>query len=292
MLDETLIEHFLDHLWLIDRLSANTLAAYRRDLSKVSQRLKTHNQTLETAEYEHLSAAIFDYPEQNSSKSRTLSSVRRFYAWRQEIGHSEHNPTQHIHAPKKSRHLPAISGETAIDALLAAPDTTTPTGLRDAALLELMYATGLRVSEAVSLTLNEIDLRTGVLCTIGKGNKERLVPLGEVAVEKLVDYLSNAREQLLKGKACDFVFVSQKRGGITRQLAWQIVKKYASEVGIYNLSPHGLRHAFATHLVNHGADLRAVQMLLGHADISTTQIYTHIATERLKSIVHTHHPRG
>lgn len=292
MQDETLIEQFLDHLWLAERLSHNTLAAYRRDLQKISLQLKKNNQSLSDCSRESLSAAIFDNAQKNSSKSRALSAAKRFFAWRQEIDQNMPNPTQHIHSIKKNRHLPVIMGENAIDALLAAPDTSTPLGLRDAALLELMYATGLRVSEAVSLTLGEIDLNVGVLHTVGKGNKERLVPLGEVAVEKLADYLKNARPNLLKGVACDFVFVSQKKGGITRQLAWQVVKRYAQEVGIYQLSPHGLRHAFATHLVNHGADLRAVQMLLGHADISTTQIYTHIATERLKQIVHTHHPRG
>lgn len=291
-MDEKLIEQFLDHLWLAERLSENTMAAYRRDLQKISLKLQENNQSLCDCSHESLSAAIFDNEQKNSSKSRALSAAKRFFAWRQEMNQSEPNPTQHIHSIKKNRHLPVIMGETAIDALLAAPDTSTPLGLRDAALLELMYATGLRVSEAVSLSLGEIDLNVGVLHTVGKGNKERLVPLGEVAVEKMQDYLSNGRRQVLKGAACDFVFVSQKKGGITRQLAWQVVKKYAQEVGIHQLSPHGLRHAFATHLVNHGADLRAVQMLLGHADISTTQIYTHIATERLKHIVHTHHPRG
>ena len=292
MQDETLIEQFLDHLWLVERLSHNTLAAYRQDLHKISGQLKKSNQSLRDCSRENLSCAIFDNAQKNSSKSRALSAAKRFFAWLQEIDPNTPNPTQHIPSIKKNRHLPVIMGETAIDALLAAPDTNTAIGLRDAALLELMYATGLRVSEAVSLTLSELDLRTGVLCTIGKGNKERLVPLGEVAVDKMLDYLGNARPALLKGAACDFVFVSQKKCGITRQLAWQVVKKYAQQVGIFNLSPHGLRHAFATHLVNHGADLRAVQMLLGHADISTTQIYTHVATERLKHIVHTHHPRG
>ena len=291
MQDETLIEQFLDHLWLAERLSHNTLSAYRRDLCKISQRLTSRNHSLTLCSAEDLSAAIFDNNEKNASKSRALSAAKRFYAWRQELGENK-NPTQHIHSIKKNIHLPTVIGESAIDALLAAPDSSTPQGIRDTALLALMYATGLRVSEAVSLTLDEIDLNVGVIATVGKGNKERLVPLGEVAIEKMQDYLNNAREELLKGVACDFVFVSQKKGGITRQLAWQIVKKYAQEVGIYQLSPHGLRHAFATHLVNHGADLRAVQMLLGHADISTTQIYTHIATERLKHIVHTHHPRG
>ena len=176
--------------------------------------------------------------------------------------------------------------------LLAAPDTDSPHGLRDKALLELMYASGLRVSEAVKLTLSEIDLQRGLVVTIGKGGKQRLVPMGEEASYWIERYLAQARPVLLKNARCDELFVGQKRNGISRQLAWMIVDKYAEAAGIRHLSPHSLRHAFATHLVNHGADLRVVQSLLGHADISTTQIYTHVANERLKNIVSEHHPRG
>ncbi|PIT64901.1 site-specific tyrosine recombinase XerD, partial [Snodgrassella alvi] len=227
-----------------------------------------------------------------SSQARALSACKRLFSWMHEYNRRQDIPTEQLQMPKKGQYLPDIISETQIDALLAAPDTKTLLGLRDKALLELMYATGLRVSEAVNLRINEIDLQNGLLSTIGKGNKQRMVPLGEEATDWLENYFTDARPALLKGRACDAVFVSQKKTAITRQLAWMIVTKYASAAGIHHLSPHGLRHAFATHLVNHGADLRVVQLLLGHADIGTTQIYTHVANERLKQIVHQHHPRG
>lgn len=283
---------FLDHLWLGERLSANTLAAYRRDLHKIAQRLAQKQRTWQTADKNDLAEALFANDEKPSSQSRSLSCIRRFYRYLYEEKRIADNPAEYLRFPKKKRTLPATVSEAQVEALLAAPDTQTPLGLRDKALLEVMYATGLRVSEAVHLTLSEIDLNRGVLHTVGKGDKERLVPLGEEAVYWLQRYLNAARAELLKGRAEDFVFVSQKRCGISRQLAWMIVKRYAAAVGIRQLSPHGLRHAFATHLVNHGADLRVVQLLLGHADIGTTQIYTHVANERLKALVHTHHPRG
>lgn len=283
---------FLDHLWLGERLSANTLAAYRRDLHKIAQRLAQKQRTWQTADKNDLAEALFANDEKPSSQSRSLSCIRRFYRYLHEEKRIADNPAEYLRFPKKKRTLPATVSEAQVEALLAAPDTQTPLGLRDKALLEVMYATGLRVSEAVHLTLSEIDLNRGVLHTVGKGDKERLVPLGEEAVYWLQRYLNAARAELLKGRAEDFVFVSQKRCGISRQLAWMIVKRYAAAVGIRQLSPHGLRHAFATHLVNHGADLRVVQLLLGHADIGTTQIYTHVANERLKALVHTHHPRG
>ncbi|MBR6027070.1 MAG: site-specific tyrosine recombinase XerD [Neisseriaceae bacterium] len=287
-----LIDSFLDHLWLMDRLSNNTLMAYRRDLQKIKSRLEEMGRNWSDANEIELSKAIFDENEKSSSQARALSCVRRFYVWLLSYKHIEKDPSLHLRQPKKKQHIPQIISEQQVEALLNAPDYETVHGLRDGALLELMYATGLRVSEAVSLTLSEIDLNIGVLRTVGKGNKERLVPLGENAVEVLSRYLCDSRPYLIKNAVCDDVFVSQKSCRISRQLAWMIVKRYANMVGINQLTPHGLRHAFATHLVNHGADLRVVQMLLGHADISTTQIYTHVANERLKNIVQTHHPRG
>ena len=221
-----------------------------------------------------------------------MSACKRFYGWLLETEQLSNDPTEYLTAPKQERTLPAIVSESQIEMLLAAPDTDSPHGLRDKALLELMYASGLRVSEAVKLTLGEIDLQRGLVVTIGKGGKQRLVPMGEEASYWIERYLAQARPVLLKNARCDELFVGQKRNGISRQLAWMIVDKYAEAAGIRHLSPHSLRHAFATHLVNHGADLRVVQSLLGHADISTTQIYTHVANERLKNIVSEHHPRG
>ncbi|MDO5686983.1 MAG: site-specific tyrosine recombinase XerD [Neisseria sp.] len=289
---EQAVDAFLDHLWLTERLAANTLAAYRRDLNKIAARLHTRNKDWLTADGTDLAYALFDFPEKATSQARALSCLRRFYGYLGQQSLLPHDPTLHLKAPRAGRSLPLVINEAQVTALLAAPDIATAHGLRDSALLEVMYATGLRVSEAVALTLGEIDLQRGVLHTVGKGDKERLVPLGEVAVERLQQYLATARTQLLKGTRSDDVFVSQKRGRISRQLAWMIVKRHAATVGIAHLTPHGLRHAFATHLVNHGADLRVVQMLLGHADIGTTQIYTHIAAERLKNLVRQHHPRG
>jgi integrase/recombinase XerD len=286
------IESLLEHLWLSEQLAHNTLESYRRDLIKIAQRLQHQQLDWFNVDSLSLANAIFVAEEKPSSQARSLSACKRLFQWLQEYNRRQDLPTEQLQMPKKGRYLPDIISETQIDALLAAPDIHTPHGLRDKALLEVMYATGLRVSEAVNLHLNEIDLQNGLLSTIGKGNKQRMVPLGEEAVDWLQHYFTQARPALLKNRACDAVFVSQKKTGMTRQLAWMIVNKYANAVGIYHLSPHGLRHAFATHLVNHGADLRVVQLLLGHADIGTTQIYTHIANERLKQVVQQHHPRG
>ena len=294
-LPETLqqpIDSVLEHLWLSEQLAHNTLEGYRHDLSKIARRLQAAGLNWLSVDSVDLAAAVFDAHEKTSSQARALSACKRLFAWLQEYGHRPDLPTTHLHAPKQGRHLPDIISEAQIDALLAAPDTASSHGLRDKALLELMYATGLRVSEAVQLTLSELDLQQGLISTIGKGDKQRLVPLGEEAVYWLQRYLAEARPRLLKGRACDAVFVSQKKGAISRQLAWMIVNRHAETAAIRHLSPHGLRHAFATHLVNHGADLRVVQMLLGHADIGTTQIYTHVANERLKQLVAEHHPRG
>ena len=290
-MDET-IERLIDHLWLQDRLSANTLAAYRRDLEKTAARLAAQGKNWLDAQSGDLAEAVYRAEESPRSQARALSACKRLYGWLLDTGQTAADPTEHLRSPKQEKTLPPVIGEAQIDALLAAPDTDTPHGLRDKALLELMYATGLRVSEAVRLRQDEAKLQAGFVSTIGKGGKQRIVPMGEEAVYWLERYLARARPQLLKNARCDEIFVSQKRVGISRQLAWMIVEKHAAAAGIRHLSPHGLRHAFATHLVNHGADLRVVQELLGHASISTTEIYTRVAAERLKSIVIEHHPRG
>ncbi len=289
---DDLTERLLEHLWLQERLSQNTLDGYRRDLAKIAARLETQQTDWYSASPAALAAAIYCADEQTRSQARALSACKRLYGWLLETGQRADNPTEHLKAPKQAHTLPKLITESQIDTLLAAPDTGTPHGLRDKTLLEFIYATGFRVSEAVQLKVSEINLQRGIANTIGKGDKQRIVPIGAEAVYWIERYLAEARPMLLKGRIVDELFVSQKRTGISRQLAWMIVKQHAETAGIHNLSPHGLRHAFATHLVNHGADLRVVQMLLGHADISTTQIYTHVANERLKSLVAVHHPRG
>ena len=286
------IDRFLEHLWLQERLAHNTLEAYRHDLHKVAERLAAAQTDWQHADSRQLADAVYAAGEQPRTQSRTLSAVKKWYQYLNDTQQRYDNPSRDLKAAKIPRSLPQPVGEAQIDALLAAPDTDTPHGLRDKALLELMYATGLRVSEAVKLSLNELDLTRGMVNTIGKGNKQRIVPLGEVAADWLERYLHTARPELLKGQACAFVFVSQKKVGISRQLAWQVVAKYAQQVDLPALSPHGLRHAFATHLVNHGADLRVVQLLLGHESLTTTEIYTHVANARLKQVVEQYHPRS
>lgn len=289
---DNFIDELLDDLWLKKRLSRNTLQSYRRDLVKVAARLQAEGWHWLNVQREDLAEAVYVPMERNSSQARALSACKALYAWLSETGRRADDPTQFLKAPKSVQTLPKLITEAQIDRLLAAPDTSTPHGLRDKALLEVMYATGLRVTEAVKLRLEDVDLEKGWIHTIGKGDKQRIVPMGEEAVDWVERYLVDARPLLLKSTVCDELFVSQKRVGITRQLAWMIVKEYARDADIHNLSPHGLRHAFATHLVNHGADLRVVQTFLGHADISTTQIYTHVANQRLKGIVDSHHPRN
>ena len=286
------ITRLLDHLWLQERLSQNTLDAYRRDLTKIATRLANEHSCLKTTDAVQVAAAIYVAQEQPRSQARALSACKRLYAWLEETGQRSDNPCRDLRTAKQARTLPPIITEQHITDLLNAPDTETPHGLRDKALLELIYATGLRVSEAVGLQLNEINLQSGMVNTIGKGDKQRIVPMGEEAVYWLEHYLQRARPALLKNARCEAIFVSQKKTGISRQLAWMAVSRYAEQVGMPHISPHDLRHAFATHLVNHGADLRVVQTLLGHADISTTQIYTHVANERLKQVVDMFHPRS
>ena len=286
------IEQTLDELFLTRRLAANTLAGYRRDLEKVARRLHAQGLDWHQADADALADAAYAPDEKPASQARALSAVKQLYGFLQLQNRRSDNPAQHLRAPRQGRALPPLIGEAQIDALLAAPDTETIFGLRDKAVLETLYATGLRVSEAAQMQLQDLDLQRGVVTVIGKGNKQRIVPLGAEAMHWLERYLETARGELLKHTPCDFVFVGQKRSGISRQLVWQMVKRYAAEAGISELSPHGLRHAFATHLVNHGADLRSVQMMLGHASLNTTQIYTHVANERLKQLVAQHHPRG
>lgn len=286
------IDRFLDHLWLAERLSQNTLAAYQRDLNKVAARLLKKQLDWFSVEKIDLAGAVFAPEEKATSQARALSACKRFFLYLLEQNIRDSNPCADLKTPKQGQYLPKTPSEIQVDHLLNAPDTTKAHGLRDKAILETMYATGMRVSEIVNLKLEQVDLERGVAQTIGKGNKERLVPMGEVANEWLSLYLREARPELLKKHFCDYLFVSQKKDGISRQLAWMIVKKYALQAGVGSISPHTIRHAFATHLINHGADLRSVQILLGHADISTTQIYTHVAKERLKQVYQQHHPRS
>ncbi|WP_223272009.1 site-specific tyrosine recombinase XerD [Pandoraea pnomenusa] len=290
-----LIDQFCDTLWLEDGLSRNTLDAYRRDLRLFAQWLAaTRDTSLDGVNEAALSAYLaWRRDSLASSVNRRLSVFKRFYQWALREHISQQDPCLRIASAKRAQRLPSTLSEAQVEALLAAPDLTQPLGLRDRAMLELMYASGLRVSELVSLKTIEVGLNEGVLRIFGKGAKERLVPFGEEANGWLTRYLAESRGVLLAGRACDTLFVTQRGEGMTRQAFWYLIKRYASQANIRApLSPHTLRHAFATHLINHGADLRVVQLLLGHADISTTQIYTHVARERLKSLHAQHHPRG
>ncbi|HHH43537.1 MAG TPA: site-specific tyrosine recombinase XerD [Gammaproteobacteria bacterium] len=294
--DIELIDRFTDALWVENGLSENTCAAYRRDLYSLAAWLAGRSQPLAKAGAAELLAFLAErYRSGRAARSsaRLLSSLRRFYRYLVREGRRQDDPTANIDSPKPDRPLPHTLSETEIEALLAAPDVTQAVGLRDRAMLELLYACGLRVSELVSLDTDRVNLVQGVVRVLGKGNKERLVPAGDEAVHWLQRYCEQARPQLLRGQGSPRLFVSRKTGSITRQAFWYRLRAYAVRSGIRgHLSPHTLRHAFATHLVNHGADLRVVQMLLGHSDLSTTQIYTHVARERLRQIHREHHPRG
>ena len=301
--DASLLDEFVDTLWLRDGLARNTLEAYRSDLAQFATWANDKGLTLGAIGESEINAYLAHLhhqprPPKATSQRRLLSALRRLYAWLLDENRVHVDPLLHIQPPLPSTRFPKTLSEAQVEALLAAPDTQTPRGLRDRAMLEAVYATGLRVSELVGLKMFELGLTEGVLRTTGKGAKERLVPLGEVAVDWLQRYLQEARPLLLKGKTCDEVFVTGRlsagHGGMTRQMAWTLIKKYALIAGIprERISPHVMRHAFATHLLNHGADLRVVQLLLGHADISTTQVYTHVARERLKQLHQHHHPRG
>ena len=291
------LDAFCDTLWLSDGLSRNTLDAYRRDLSAFAAWLHTrHGCPPGAAQAPHVEAYLAEFSRQAkpSSQRRLLSSLRRFYRTLKQDGRISDDPTQRIDAPLGAPRFPKSLSEVQVEALLAAPDTESELGLRDRAMFELLYATGLRVSELVGLRMFEISLNEGVLRVFGKGAKERLVPIGASACDWLRTYSADARPTLLAGRQSDALFVTVQGAGMSRQMFWRLIKQYATRAGIPadRISPHTLRHAFATHLLNHGADLRVVQLLLGHADISTTQIYTHVARARLKQLHAIHHPRA
>lgn len=294
--EQNLLEQFLDVLWMEQGLSKNTLNAYGTDLKSFACWLAGKETNLLSADRISLAQFLAFRNEKNyspRSTARCLSSLRRFYAWLLREKRLDEDPTALIDSPKLGRALPKSLTEQDVESLLDAPDTQTPMGLRDRTMLEVLYATGLRVSELVSLTLPQVNLQQGVVRVTGKGNKERLVPLGEEALNWLTDYLRDGRPGLMKQQVSDELFISNRLKAMTRQTFWHMIKRYAKQAGIScDLSPHTLRHAFATHLLNHGADLRVVQMLLGHSDLSTTQIYTHIAKQRLQELHHRHHPRG
>ncbi len=287
------LERFLDALWQEAGLSRNTLSAYRSDLGALSSWLKAPPATATRAQLQDYFGEQVRKQASPRSTARLLSSLRRFYRYllREELIGDD--PTAQLESPKLGRPLPKSLSEEQVEKLLQAPDTETVLGLRDRAMLETLYATGLRVSELVGLTLQQANLQAGVVKAIGKGDKERLVPLGEEAIEWLQRYLKEARATLLHGQTTDALFPTARGAAMTRQAFWHNLKRYTRVAGIgTHLSPHTLRHAFATHLLNHGADLRVVQMLLGHVDLSTTQIYTQVARERLKQLHAQHHPRG
>ena len=290
------IDRFIDALWIEDGLASNTLAAYRRDLSLYSDWLDGgEGRALDsTTEADLLAYATSRHDgTRATTANRRLTVFKRYFRWALREHLLAADPTLKLLSARQALRVPKTLSESQVESLLSAPDTATPLGLRDRTMLELMYASGLRVSELVTLKSVHVGLDEGALRVTGKGAKERLVPFGEEAHAWLRRYLGQARAVILKGQASDALFVTHLGQGMTRQMFWQIVKKYAQRAGIMApLSPHTLRHAFATHLLNHGADLRAVQMLLGHTDISTTQIYTHVARERLKSLHARHHPRG
>jgi integrase/recombinase XerD len=290
-----LVDAFIEALWLEDGLSPNTLAAYRRDMQGFSQWLEAQDLHLNNAGENDVQAYFADRFDQTraSTANRRLTVLRRFYQWALRDKHLSTDPTLKLLTARQAPRLPKTLSEAQVEALLAAPNTETPLGLRDRAMLELLYASGLRVSELVGLPMLSLNLREGVLRITGKGNKERLVPFGEEAAESLQQYLSQARPVLLGKHNSPAVFVTQQGSAMSRVMFWKLIKKYALLADVHvPLSPHTLRHAFATHLLNHGADLRSVQVLLGHADISTTTIYTHVARERLKNLHAQHHPRG
>lgn len=295
--DNSLVTRFLETLWLERGLSDNTLSAYRSDLQQFMSWLNTEQVAPTQAEIQHVQgymAHCHDKTYTSRTNARILSVLKRFYRWLLRENLVEQDPTLQVSAPKLAKSLPVSLSETDVEKLLVAPDVEKPLGLRDRVLLEMVYATGLRVSELVGLTVQQLDRQQGLVRIMGKGGKERIVPVGEVALNWLNRYFEQARSVLLKGKGVtDYVFVTQRGGGITRQAFWYIIKRYAGLADIkVSISPHTLRHAFATHLLNNGADLRAVQMLLGHSDLSTTQIYTHLAKARLQEFHEEHHPRG
>lgn len=289
------LDTFIDHLWLEDGLSKNTLESYRTDLSQFSTWLTSQQKYLlhaKQADIQHYLA--FKFPSSKPrSIGRLIASMRRFYRYALRESLIQTDPTLQIESPKLPRSLPKSLNEEEVTDLLNAPDINEPIGMRDRAMLELLYASGLRVSELVTVKVNEVSTQDGVVRVTGKGSKTRLVPMGQEAASWIDKYLKYARPDILQKKLCDALFVTNRADMMSRQAFWYLIKRYALMAGINKpMSPHVLRHAFATHLLNHGADLRVVQMLLGHSDISTTQIYTHVARERLKQLHSVHHPRG
>jgi integrase/recombinase XerD len=297
--DAALLDDFCDHLWLQDGLARNTLAAYRSDLALFAAWLAGRGRALAGADAADINAYLAHLhalaPAPRPATLRRLhSALHRLYGHLLRQGTISTDPLRNIERPPAPQRFPKTLSENQVEQLLAAPDTDAALGLRDRALIETIYATGLRVSELVGMKLFELSLDDGVVRVFGKGAKERLVPLGDLAAEWLARYLAEGRPSLLRGRSSDALFVTRRGGAMSRQAFWMLIKKYALAAGIppARISPHTLRHAFATHLLNHGADLRVVQLLLGHADISTTQVYTHVARERLKQLHARHHPRA
>jgi integrase/recombinase XerD len=293
-----LLDRFADGLWLNDGLARNTLESYRRDLAQFAAWLEESGtgSMVEAAPADlqrHLAWQVERKHAKPRTTSRLVSSLKRFFQFALREGLRRDDPAADLESPRLPRSLPKSISEEQVDALLDAPRVDTAQGLRDRAMLETLYASGLRVSELVGLKTMQVSLEMNVVRVLGKGSKERLTPLGEEAADWISRYLRTARPELLRGKKSDALFVTARGGAMTRQAFWRLIKRYAVQAGIRTaVSPHTLRHAFATHLINHGADLRVVQLLLGHADISTTQIYTHVARERLKQLHRKHHPRG
>jgi integrase/recombinase XerD len=296
--DRTLLDRFSDGLWLNDGLARNTLESYRRDVGQFATWLRESSgrPLIEAAPADlqrHLAWQVGTKHAKPRTTSRLVSSLKRFFQFAVREGLRRDDPASALESPKLPRSLPKSLSESEVEALLAAPDTVTPQGLRDRAMLEMLYASGLRVSELVGVKTMQVSLDMGVVRVMGKGSKERLTPLGEEATDWIARYQEQGRPALLGGRKSDALFVTARGAPMTRQAFWALIKRYAARAGIpRSISPHTLRHAFATHLINHGADLRVVQLLLGHADISTTQIYTHVARERLKVLHRKHHPRG
>ena len=292
--DEGIIEAFLDALWMERGLSENTLKAYRADLVHFARFASARRLGLLGVERGHVLdylVSIIDASPRTTA--RRLSALRRFYSHQARAGMIERDPMDRIDAPRLGRPLPESLTEREVESLLASPDVSTALGFRDRTMLEVLYAAGLRVSELVQLRTSSVSMRQGLVRVVGKGDRERLVPLGEVALDWLDRFVRGPRSEILDGRVSEAVFPSRRGEAMTRQAFWMIIKRHAARAGIVRpVTPHTLRHAFATHLLNHGADLRVIQLLLGHRDISTTQIYTHIARERLRSLHAEHHPRG
>ena len=293
---EQSVDKFLDAIWMERGLSQNTLGAYRADLMTLGRGLAEKNKTIDLADKAELLAFIASRVEGGAkprSTARQLSSFRRFFRYIMREGMRDTDPTSDIEMPRIGRSLPKTLTEDEVESLLSAPNTDEPLGHRDRAMLELLYATGLRVSELINLQQSQVNFNQGVLRIVGKGDRERLIPLGDESQRWLKEFIDGPRMEILLERQTDYLFPTRRGDRMTRQAFWHIIKRYAQKAGVRKkMSPHSLRHAFATHLLNRGADLRVVQLLLGHSDLSTTQIYTHVARERLKDLHGEHHPRG